>query len=64
MGVQVECDGDDCSTDVYESNGFQVTEGEVIVDLGNEYVEQDEYHGVFCSQECLINYLNNRGENR
>lgn len=64
MTVRVECDGDDCTLDILESNGFQLIEGEVIVDAGNEIVEQDEYHGVFCSQECLINHLNSRGESR
>ena len=64
MGVQVECDGDDCSKDILESTGFQLIEGEVGVDCGSEAVEQEEYHGVFCSQDCLISYLNNRGESQ
>ena len=60
MGVQVECDGDDCSNDILGSTGFQLMEGEVIVDCGSEAVEQEEYHGVFCSQDCLISYLKDR----
>lgn len=64
MAVRVYCDRDGCSNDLLKSNGFQLIEGEVVVDLGSEIVEQDEYHGVFCSQDCLINYLNSRGENQ
>ena len=36
---------------------FHLIEGEVIVMDGSEVVEQNEYHGTFCSIDCLKDYL-------
>lgn len=62
MGVRAVCDAGDCEEDILEDNGFQLNEGEVIIDHGGMILEQSEYHGIFCSIDCLLDYL--RGENR
>lgn len=63
MPLRIECDQDECENDVKGSEGLQVSEGKVVIDHGNAYVEQDVFHGLFCSKECLRKHLNNGGEN-
>lgn len=54
MPLKVECDADDCTTDIYEGTGIQIIEGEVVVDHDFAHAQQDEYHGLFCSVECAV----------
>lgn len=54
MAVKVECDGKNCDEDIFRSTGYQLIEGEVLIHDTHEIVEQEEYHGVFCSTDCLI----------
>jgi len=61
MPIRVECDWDPCENDIRGSEGLQVTEGEVVIDHGDAHVQQDVFHGLFCSKECLQKHLKDKG---
>jgi len=65
--VKVECDGPDCEEDVLESKGLQLHEGEVFLDAGSPTVKFEDVYGVFCSIDCLQQFLTEEvtgGENQ
>ncbi|MCY4730520.1 hypothetical protein KY092_08105 [Natronomonas gomsonensis] len=62
MPLRFECDRDPCENDIKGTEGIQVTEGEVVIDHGNAHIQQDVFHGLFCSKECLREHLKDRGD--
>jgi len=65
--VRVECDGPECGEDVLESDGLELHEGEVFLDAGSPSVQFENIYGVFCSIDCLQQFLHEEvtgGENR
>jgi hypothetical protein len=64
MPVKYECDNQSCENDIKGSKGLQATEGTVVIDHGGGHVEQDTFHGLFCSKACLREYLKDRGESQ
>lgn len=54
MGLKTICDY--CGNEMKEK-ALQVIEGEPVVDMGSVIVEQEEFHGHFCSIECTIKQL-------
>ena len=57
MTVKVECDGPECEENLLEAEGLELHEGEVFLDAGSPTVEFDNIYGVFCSIDCLQQYL-------
>lgn len=62
MGIQAECDGEDCNEDILEETGFEVVEGTVEAGIDSALVQPEESYGIFCSMDCLLNTLG--GENQ